>query len=102
MAKSTQITDATIDQVLASSSVRESLNAKARLVLPRAQRIASQAGALEFSKRLHVESGTRPGAKAGGFQRPYARISAEVDDTLKEKDKGSKLTRRQILRRSAQ
>ena len=101
MAKSTQITDATIDQVLASSSVRESLNAKARLVLPRAQRIASQAGALEFSKRLQVESGTRPGAKAGGFQRPYARVSATIDDDLKKSDAGSRLTRRQILRRAA-
>ena len=101
MAEKTKITDATLDQVLQSSAVKQALAARARLMLPRAQGVASKAGAIAFSKRLRFEQGTRPGAKSGGFQRPYARISASIDDDLKAADKGSKLTRRQILRRAA-
>ena len=95
------ITDRTIDQVLASPAVREALYARARLVLPRTQRVAAQSGAVELSKRLRVEQGTRPGAKAGGFQRPYARVIADIDDDVRKKDKGAKLTPRQIVRRGA-
>ena len=101
MAKKTKITNATLDQVLQSSAVKQALAARARIVLPRAQRMAAKAGAVEFSRRLKVEQGVRPGTKAEGFRRPYARVSALVDDDVMNRDRGSKLTRRQILRRSA-
>ena len=96
-----ELPDKIIDQVLASPAVREALYARARLVLPRTQRVAAQSGAVELSKRLRVEQGTRPGAKAGGFQRPYARVIADIDDDVRKKDKGAKLTPRQIVRRGA-
>ena len=97
-----ELPDKIIDQVLASPAVREALYARARLVLPRTQRVAAQAGAVELSKRLRVEQGIRPGAKAGGFQRPYARVIADIDDDVRKKDRGAKLTHRQIVRRGAQ
>ena len=97
-----ELPDKIIDQVLASPAVREALYARARLVLPRTQRAAAQAGAVELSKRLRVEQGIRPGAKAGGFQRPYARVIADIDDDVRKKDRGAKLTPRQIVRRGAQ
>ena len=101
MAKKPEITSKTLEQVLEAPQVRAALKARARIMLPRAQRIAAQAGAREFEQRLKVEDGIRPGTKAGGFRRPYARVSATIDDDLKKADAGSRLTRRQILRRSA-
>ena len=101
MGKKPQITSKTLEQVLDASSVRSSLTKRARLILPGTQRVAAQAGARELAKRLHVEQGVRPGTKAGGFQRPYARVIAEIDDELKQIDARSRLTRRQILRRGA-
>jgi len=77
------------------------LRAKAQRMLPRAQRLAHQAGAKAFAEELHVESGTRPGTQAGGFKRPYARIAADMTEDMKDKDAGASLTRTMIMRRAS-
>lgn len=84
-----------------SASVQSALRAKAQRMLPRAQRLAYQAGANAFAEELHVESGTRPGTKAGGFKRPYARIVADVTEDISKKDAGATLTRTMIMRRAS-
>ena len=101
MAKTT-ITAETISKAMDTPTVRAALRAKAARILPRAQRLAYGAGAKEFGDALHVEEGTRPGVKSeGGIKRPYARVSADVTDEVKDADAGAKLTRISILRRSA-
>lgn len=101
MAK-TKITAETIAKAMDAPAVRAALRARAERILPRAQRNAYGAGAKAFGDELHVEEGTRPGAKSkDGVRRPYARISADVTDTMKDADAGAKLTRISILRRSA-
>lgn len=90
-----------LEQVAQAAAVRAQLRAKAARMLPRAQRLAAAAGARQFGRRLRVEEGTRPGAKASGFRRPYARLTAELTDDEAAADAGAKLSRRQILRRSA-
>ena len=92
---------ATIAAAAQSTAVQAGLRAKAQRMLPRAQRLAHQAGANAFAEELHVETGTRPGTQAGGFQRPYARITADITEDLEERDAGASLTRTMILRRSA-
>lgn len=99
--KKSEISRETIEAAAQSPAVREALAAKARRMLPRAQRLAASAGAAEFGRALQMTEGTRPGSKAAGFQRPYARIEAEVTEEIEEADAGAKITRRQILRRSA-
>lgn len=102
MAKEPTISTELLEQVAQHPAVRAALRAKAQRMLPRAQRLAAQAGAREFAQELHVEEGTRPGTKAeGGLRRPYARVVAEVSDDMRSADAGSKLSRTQILRRSA-
>ncbi|ANC31432.1 hypothetical protein [Isoptericola dokdonensis] len=101
MARKPQISRETIQQAALTDAVKAALAAKARRVLPRAQRLALSAGADELAGALHVDTGVRPGSKAGGFRRPFARIEAEVTDEMKEADADARLTRRQILRRSA-
>lgn len=102
MARPLQVTPALLEQVANMPAVKAKLRDKAERVLPRAQRIAAAADALELGRRLHVEEGVRPGTKAdGGLRRPYARIAAKIDDDLKDKDARAKLTRRQILRRAS-
>jgi len=89
-------------EILDSPAVQRALRAKAARVLPRAQRIAADAGALGLARGLRVVEGRRPGAKAReGLQRPYARIEAEITDELLERDAGAKITRTQILRRAS-
>lgn len=90
-----------LEQVAQSTAVRAQLRAKTARMLPRAQRLAAAAGAHQFAKRLRVEEGTRPGAKAGGFRRPYARLTADLTEDEKAADSGAKLSRRQILRRAS-
>jgi hypothetical protein len=101
MAK-TRITPAFIEQAMNLPAVRAGLDAKARRMLPRAQRVAASAGATEFSRAMRVERGQRPGSKAaGGVRRPYVRVTADMTDEMKARDSRSRLTRRQILWRSA-
>lgn len=90
-----------LEEVAASDQVRRALRARAALVLPRAQREAAQAGRLELAKRLRIEEGTRPGTKAGGFRRTYARVIAVYPEEARKADARSKLTGRAILRRAA-
>lgn len=90
------------DQVLENETVLRAMRAKADRMLPRAQREAAQAGAVEFSKALHVEEGVRPGTKAeNGMKRPYVRVTADITENMAEADYGAKLTRQQILRRAS-
>lgn len=91
----------TIAAAMAAPGVQAAVRAKRDRILPRAQRLAAQAGALEFSRALHAEEGVRPGSKAGGFRRPYARVSADVTDELRAADAGARITRRSILRRAS-
>lgn len=91
----------TIRAAAQAASVQAALRAKGERTLPRAQRLAYQAGANEFGDALHVETGTRPGTKAGGFRRPYARVIADMTEDMKGKDSGAKLTRRDIMRRAS-
>lgn len=101
MTRKPEISRQTVEAAAQSPAVREALAAKARRMLPRAQRLAAQSGATEFGQALHTSEGTRPGSQADGFERPYARIEAEITDEMDQADAGAKLTRRQILRRSA-
>lgn len=97
-----KITKRTYQQVLESSAVRNALNARARLVLPRAQREAANGGRTQLAKRLRVESGVRPGAKAvDGIRRPYARVTADYPEDARKADSGARLTARAILRRAS-
>ena len=102
MAKKPKITIETLNAALDTPTVRAALRAKARRVLPRAQRIAYAAGSPEFAEALHLGEGTRPGAKSdGGLKRPYARITADVTEEMKLRDGRPTPTRRTILRQSA-
>lgn len=100
--KPVQISPAFLEQVARNPRVQAALRAKAERILPRAQREAAAAGAVEFGRALHVTEGVRPGTKAqGGLKRPYARVEADITDEMRAADIRAKLTRRQILRRSA-
>lgn len=101
MGKKPEITRETLEQALQTEAVREALRRRAALVLPRAQREAAKAGRLRLSKALHVEEGVRPGTKAQGFKRSYARVVAEYPEDLRKADAGAKLTPRAILRRAS-
>lgn len=100
MARS-QIGSETIAKAMDTPAVRAALRAKAQRIHPRAQRLAAQAQAFAFADALEVTEGTRPGTKAGGFRRPYARVGATVTEELKAADAKAKMPRRSILRRSA-
>lgn len=101
MDKKTQITANTFDQALQSDPVRRALAARAARMLPKAQLEAAKAGRLQLSKRLRVESGTRPGTKArGGLKRPFYRVSAEYPEEVSKADSGARLTAREVLRRA--
>ncbi|MCR1983517.1 hypothetical protein ACX12M_17145 [Cellulosimicrobium cellulans] len=101
MAKVT-LTPDLIERAMHSPAVLRALDAKARRVQPRAQRVAAQAGAVAFGRALRTTRGTRPGTKAqGGVKRPYARVEATVTDEMKAADARAVLSRTQILRRAA-
>lgn len=90
------------DQVLENETVLRAMRDKAARMLPRAQREAARAGAVELSRALHVEEGVRPGTKAeNGLKRPYVRVTADLTEDLKDADAGASLTRQQILRRAS-
>lgn len=91
-----------LQAALDSPAVRAALVAKAARMLPRAQRLAAEAGALGTAKALRVLEGTRPGSKArGGMRRPYARIQVDLTEDVIARDARARLTRTQILRRAA-
>lgn len=100
--KSRGLSPELMEQVMNSPTVRAALRAKGERMLPRAQREAAAAGAGEFGRALRLVEGVRPGTKAeGGVKRPYVRVQAEVTEEMKDTDASARLSRTQILRRSA-
>lgn len=59
-----------------SPAVRRRLRARANQVAARAKAMAAREGLRELSADIRVVEGTRPGTKAQGFRRPYARVVA--------------------------
>lgn len=91
-----------IESIAQSESVKAALNRQARLILPRAERLAAQGGRVRLAKALRVEAGTRVGAKAeGGFKRPYARVVADYPEADRKADARARVTTRAVMRRSA-
>lgn len=91
----------TLQAAAESQAVRSALAAQARLLLPRAQRVAAQNGRTRLAKALRIESGTRPGTNAhGGFKRPYVRLAATYTEDDRAADSRAKLSVRATLRRS--
>lgn len=101
VAQEPKISRETLDQVIQTTTVQQVLARRAALVLPRAQREAAKAGRTQLAKALRVETGVRPGSKAGGFKRPYARVIADYPEEARKADAGAKLTPRVILRRAS-
>ncbi|MBM6622669.1 hypothetical protein JTF08_13720 [Micrococcaceae bacterium RIT802] len=102
MAAKLKLSAEKINEMMGSPAVRKAVAAKAARVLPRAKSLAYSSGADGTGKALEVIEGVRPGTKSpSGLRRPYARIRVEVTDEVREQDRGSKLSRRQILRRSS-
>lgn len=87
-------------QAAQSSDVRNALRDKADRMLPRAQREALKAGAIEFARALRVETGTRPGTKSPtGFKRPFARVIADNDGASDTEHGNVGVPKQAILRR---
>ena len=99
----TSIGDATFEQALAAPSVRAAILAAATERMKRAQYLAYKSGRIHFGDNMRVVTGVRPGSKAKyGQKRPFARITSTVtEDEHAEDGRGAKLSRTQILRRSA-
>lgn len=57
-------------------AVRRRLRARASQIAARAESMAAREGLRQTAADIRVEEGTRPGTKAGGFRRPYARVIA--------------------------
>lgn len=95
------ITRDLIEQVAQSAQVRRACRAKAARILPRFQRLAAQANANRAAANARIVEGTRPGAKAGGFRRPYARVEVPMSDEDMAADARAKATVRQLLRKAS-
>ncbi len=99
---SQKVIDKAVRQAAEAESVRRAMRARAARILPRAQRLAYDAGATQLGDALRVQEGTRPGSKARrGLQRPYARVVADITPEMAAADARAKLTRRQILTRAS-
>lgn len=91
-----------LNKVARAAAVQRALRNKAERTLPRTRALAYSAGATEFARALRVTDGVRPGLRArGGFQRPYARVSASMTEAQRKRDAGAKMSRRMILRRGS-
>ena len=102
MAGKPKLSNAKINEIMANPAVRAALRAKAARVEPRAKSLAYASGAPGLAKALEVVVGVRPGTNSPtGLRRPFARVRAEITDDIRDSDRGAKLTRRQILRRSS-
>lgn len=90
-----------IEQAASHPTVLAALQARARLVLTRAQLEAYRAGRTHLGDALRLTSGVRPGAKASGFHRPYVRIEATLTpEQMAEDSRRAKLSRLQVIRRA--
>lgn len=90
-----------INQLLGSKTVTGRLAREAAIALPRAKAIAYSAGAYGTAENLKIRTGTRPGSSSRyGFKRTYARLVIDRTKEVRRRDRGSRLARRQILRRA--
>ena len=83
-------------------SVQAALLAKARLVFGIAQTEAYRQGRVNLGDQMRITSGVRPGAKAAGFRRSYARVESTLTEEQQKQDNArGKQSRAQIMRRAA-
>lgn len=61
-------------------AVRRRLRARAQQVATRTQVLAHREGLRDMATTLRIEEGTRPGTKAKGFRRPYARVVSPIGE----------------------
>ncbi|PZE23858.1 hypothetical protein [Curtobacterium sp. MCBD17_028] len=91
----------TLDEMQRSEPVRKALLRKAARILPRAQRLAAEAGAIEFSRSLQIVSGIRPGTKSPrGYKRAFVQVIATSDDAEDLEHGNAGVNKQAILRRS--
>ncbi len=97
-----QIGRETMQQVATMPSVQAALLARARLVFGIAQTEAYRQGRDNLGDAMCITSGVRPGAKAAGFRRSYARVvSTLTEEQQKQGNAHAKQSRAQIMRRAA-
>lgn len=82
--------------------VKAALRARAEQILPRAKRLAYDAGANAFAESLHIVDGERPGTKppADGFRRPYSQVVADSPDAEAHEYGAQNVPKQAILRRA--
>ena len=97
-----QIGRETMQQVATMPSVQAALLAKARLVFGIAQTEAYKQGRVNLGNQMRITSGVRPGTKAAGFRRSYARVESTLNEAQQKQDNArAKQSRAQIMRRAA-
>ena len=97
-----QIGRETMQQVATMPSVQAALLAKARLVFGIAQTEAYKQGRVNLGDQMRITSGVRPGTKAAGFRRSYARVESTLNEAQQKQDNArAKQSRAQIMRRAA-
>lgn len=69
-----------VQQAASTPAVRRQLRLRAERIAARGQALAHRAGMPDFAASIKVAEGTRPGIKAQGFRRPYARVVATHDN----------------------
>lgn len=65
-----------IQQAAQTPAVRRKVRARAQQIASRSRAMAAREGLRGMAGEIRVEEGTRPGTKAQGFRRPYARVVA--------------------------
>ena len=97
-----QIGRETMQQVATMPSVQAALLARARLVFGIAQTEAYKQGRVNLGDQMRITSGVRPGTKAAGFRRSYARVESTLNEAQQKQDNArAKQSRAQIMRRAA-
>ena len=97
-----QIGRETMQQVATMPSVQAALLARARLVFGIAQTEAYRQGRVNLGDAMRITSGVRPGTKAAGFRRSYARVESTLTEEQQKQDNArGKQSRAQIMRRAA-
>ena len=97
-----QIGRETMQQVATMPSVQAVLLARARLVFGIAQTEAYRQGRVNLGDQMRITSGVRPGTKAAGFRRSYARVESTLTEEQQKQDNArGKQSRAQIMRRAA-
>lgn len=92
----------TLQQVALLPSVQRALEDRAKRALGAAKLEAYRAGRVNLGDQLKVTAGVRPGSKAGGFRRSYARVEAALTAEQQAADnRRGESSRKQIMRRAA-